>query len=1105
MLTHVTEAQAQLVVIGASAGGVEALSTLVSTLPAGFPAPIVIAQHLDPSRTSHLEEILARRTNLPVKTVLEKEKLRTAVIYVVPSDRHVDIADHTVSVHPQVGHVRPSPSIDRLMGTAAEAYGEQLIAVVLTGLGSDGADGARRVKGMGGTVVIQNPQTATHPEMPLSLAPTTVDIVAELEAIGPLLHELLAGTYAPARPDDGRRLRSVLDQVRARSGIDFSTYKEPTIRRRLQRRMLDTGNNNLEDYLRHLRRHPEEYARLANSFLIKVTDFFRDPDLFAYLREQLLPGLIDEARTRGNELRLWSAGCATGEEAYSLAILVSELLGSQLDQCNVRIFATDLDTDAVAFARRGIYPASALKNLPRDLRERYLTRGNGAFEVRKEARSLVIFGQHDLGQRAPFPRIDLVLCRNVLIYFTPELQRRALQLFAFALREGGSLVLGKAESTSPLPEHFTLVNQRLKIFRRQGERVLIPPMRMRDPVLALSGDPTSRTALSTARAEQTHMRSRPPGSQTTAERAEQILLELPVGVVVVDRKYDIQAINVLARRLLGIHTPAIGEDLVHLAYRSLGGPLRDAVDTAIVGEGHHTVHEVSSLPDDPGERRFFELVSFVHGVSTDAPDRDEAIVLLIADVTSRERERTERAAALAEAEARADHVQELLDDSARTVRQLLQANQELATSNARMHSANEELLMGGEEAQAAMEEVETLNEEQQATNEELETLNEELQATVEELNTTNEDLQARTLELHEQAAEREGLLAALAQERQRLEAILSSMADAVLVVDKAAAPVLTNAAFTRQFGDSLPALQDVSGRKLSTRANPVRRAARGETFTQDFTIVGPDEQRRWFEASGMSIQSSRGIQGGVLVIRDVTDRSVRQLQDQFVTLASHELRMPLTALRGSLEMLLRSLPLDGGDSRVGRYASISLEQSRLLTDLVQDLSDVVRVQSGQLAIERQSVDLVEVVQAAVELARPMAEGLEIRVEAPESLPIEGDRRRLQQVLLNLLSNAVQYGSTPAGIVVRLESDDQEAVLEVIDSGPGIPAEDHQRIFDRFYRSTQTSAPGLGVGLYVVRAIVAGHGGTVHVESNDGHGAAFVVRLPCRVDVVAPTA
>src|SRR5438045_3648682 len=299
-----------------------------------------------------------------------------------------------------------------------------------------------------------------------------------MDAIGPLLKDLLTGTYTSVEPDDDRRLRALLEQVRVRSGIDFSSYKEPTIRRRLQRRMLDTNSRAVEDYVRYVRRHPEEYERLANSFLIKVTDFFRDADLFNYLREQVLPGIIEEARTRGNEIRLWSAGCATGEEAYSLAILTTELLGDARDQFTVRIFATDLDGDAVAFARRGVYPPSALKNVSPEQRDRYFVGVDSAWEIRKQLRGMVIFGQHDLGQRAPFPRIDLVLCRNVLIYFTPELQRRSLQLFAFALREGGFLVLGKAETSSPLPEHFTLVHPRLKVFRRHGERVLIPPSRI---------------------------------------------------------------------------------------------------------------------------------------------------------------------------------------------------------------------------------------------------------------------------------------------------------------------------------------------------------------------------------------------------------------------------------------------------------------------------------------------------------------------------------------------------------------------------------------------------------------------------------------------------
>jgi two-component system, chemotaxis family, CheB/CheR fusion protein len=1094
------QAPRQLVVIGASAGGIDALSTLVSTLSSSFPAPIILAQHLDPSRSSHLEEILARRSTLPVRTVQDRQGLENGIVYVVQADRHVEITDHMVHVHADPGRARPAPSIDLLLASAAETFGEQLVAVILTGLGSDGADGARRVKERGGTVVIQNPQTATHPEMPLSLAPTTIDIVAELEAIGPLLNDLLAGTYAPVEPDDDRRLRALLEQVRARSGIDFSSYKEPTIRRRLQRRMLDTNSQTLEDYVRYLRRHPGEYDRLANSFLIKVTDFFRDADLFTHLREQILPTLIEEARSRGNELRLWSAGCATGEEAYSLAILASEMLGAELERFSVRIFATDLDGEAVAFARRGVYPSSALKNVPAELRDRYLSRLDSAWEVRKHVRGMVVFGQHDLGQRAPFPRIDLVLCRNVLIYFTPELQRRALQLFAFALREGGYLVLGKAESTSPLAEHFTLVQPRLKVFRRQGERVLIPPSRIRDAAPAAGAAPPSgRPVLAGMERELARVHARHMGVPSAGERAEQVLLELPLGVVVVDGHYDIQLINAAARRLLGIHSPATGEDVIHQAHRELRDLLRQAVDAALNGDEWHTIHELTSLPDAPGEQRYFELSSFVargHGERVAVAD---LIVVLIADVTERERPAREQRAALAEAESAAARSRRLLDESTRSVRDLLQANQELAIDNAALRSTNEELLVGNEEAQAAMEEIETLNEEQQATNEELETLNEELQATVEELNATNEDLQARTVELQEQSAAQERLTGTLGGERQRLAAVLAGMSDAVVMVDTEGEPVLTNRAFGELFGGALPALDDASGQPLAPRAHPARRAARGETFTQAYTSRRQDGTRRWFEASGRPVRID-GLTGGVVVIRELSDPGLGRLLEQLVALAGHELRAPLAGLRGSLQELRRALD-DGADARLRRPLEVAFDQTQVLAELAQDLADVARLQTGQLPVVREPLDLGELVRGAVELARPMDAEFDIRLEVPaEPLPVSGDRRRLRQLVLSLVAGAGQRGAalprpTPRsawaatgrpGVDVRLRREDAFAVLAVADEGPAVAAE-HGR--------PAAAGPAAGVGLDLARAIVSAHDGTIDLLVTDRPGTTVEVRLP----------
>ncbi|MEJ7816401.1 MAG: chemotaxis protein CheB [Rubrobacter sp.] len=343
-----------LVVVGSSAGGIGALSGLVSSLPEDFDAPIVVAQHLDPNRESHLQEILARRSPLPVKTVSEHEPLRAGVVFVVPANRHVNITDSEIDLSSEPSSGQPIPSINFLMETAAGVFGENLIAIVLSGTGTDGTEGARTVSQAGGTVIIQDPETAEFGEMPRSLAPSTVDIVSFLEEIGPVLKNLISGIAVPeeSSEDEGRDLEHFLEELHRSRGVDFRSYKRPTILRRLGRRMAATDCGSLDEYSKYLEEHPEEYRQLVNAFLIKVTEFFRDPDLFDHLREEVLPGLVEEARQEENQLRIWSAGCATGEEAYSLAILVSEVLGREAGFFDARIFATDIDEDAVKFARR---------------------------------------------------------------------------------------------------------------------------------------------------------------------------------------------------------------------------------------------------------------------------------------------------------------------------------------------------------------------------------------------------------------------------------------------------------------------------------------------------------------------------------------------------------------------------------------------------------------------------------------------------------------------------------------------------------------------------------------------------------------------------------
>ena len=796
-------------------------------------------------------------------------------------------------------------------------------------------------------------------------------------------------------------------------------------------------------------------------------------------------------------MRIWSAGCATGEEAYSIAILVAELLGGKTD-LNVRIFATDVDAEAVAFARRGIYPASAVADVPPALVERYFNQLDGAYEIKKAVRSMLIFGQHDLGQRAPFPRVDLTLCRNVLIYFTTELQRRALQLFAFSLRDGGYLVLGKSETVTPLAEFFFLEQSRLKVYRRMGERVLIPPARIRDaaPLGPPRSPPAHRWAAvpepTTTRLQREMQRARGVG-----ERAEGLLQRLPIGVVVLDRRFDIISINNVARRLLGIHASAIGEDFIHLVQNVPLMPLRNALEAAFRRDNRSGVFQLDTSEPATGEKLCLEISC--HPEHFDAQGANiDAVTVLVRDISESVRQHRDLEQNLDQQRSEVASLAAQLRLLTEANRQLLEANQELTTANADLRSANEELLVSTEEAQAAGEEIETLNEELQATNEELETLNEELQATVEELNTTNDDLEARSVELQDLAVSMEEHARRAEAERARLAAILSSIGDAVLVVDRQGNPVQTNAAYQTMFGTGELAVLNEQGAPIASANTPQQRAARGESFNMEFTLAGSDGGFRYFEANGQGVRNSEGeIQWGVLIIRDITDRSLRRLQDQFLALASHELRTPLTTLQGYLDLMNKALSSQDADPRLMRYISVARRATRDLGGLINDLMDVTRLQSGKLTLTLRPLDLQELVRETVATVEPLLQGPPIRVEtSPTPLPVQGDDLRLRQVVLNLLTNAVTYAPDSDGVDVRLRRVDQQAELQIQDYGAGIPANALPHLFSRYYQVSQPNhSEGLGLGLYIVNQLVAAHGGTISVQSEEGKGTTFTICLP----------
>jgi len=496
------------------------------------------------------------------------------------------------------------------------------------------------------------------------------------------------------------------------------------------------------EYSEYLRAHPEEVGELVKSFLINVTQFFRDPDAFAYLKSEILPKLVAQARERDRVLRFWAAGCASGEEPYSLAMLLTDLLGMELPEWSVKIFATDLDEAAISFARRGLYSENFLKGVPAEYRDSFFERADHGYRISKTLRQMVIFGQQDLSRSAPFPRIDLVLCRNVLIYFTPELQEYVLNQFAFSLSPGGYLFLGKAETVRPTQSYYELINKHWKVYR--CTRSALPAARRQSigdlSVRRLEERSANRPNRSVGKPIVEQEPSAPSLEIGHLRRLNELLLRfLPVGVVVIDRSYHMLTANATARRILGLREIGNEQDFLHAVRGIPYTGVRASIDTTFRERNALTLPEVELDGSVGGNGRFVTISIALMQMEAGAP---ELAAISVVDVT-------EQVQARRQLEAVQMEQAQLMNELSSANKRLNDVNKELLDANEELQVANEELVLTHEELQATIEEFETTNEELQATNEELETNNEELQATNEELETTNDELRGRTAELQE--------------------------------------------------------------------------------------------------------------------------------------------------------------------------------------------------------------------------------------------------------------------------------------------------------------------------------------------------------------------
>lgn len=754
--------------IGASAGGLEALRVLVRQLPAGLGVCYAIAQHLSPSRRSMLVELLARETPFKVIEIADGMSPVADAIYVTPPTCHVRFVAGQFKLEPVTQPGIPKPSVDKFFASLAAEFEEHAVGVVLSGTGSDGACGMRAIHSAGGCTVAQDPTQAKYDGMPrAAIESGCVDFILNVDEIGPRLTRLLG--QAPVTEDslsDTQRVVPVIDTivqtVKRRVGFDLSLYKPRSLQRRIRRRMLATESRSLEVYAELLQTSPDEPERVVREMFISVTQFFRDPEAFGML--DLALGARIEAKPEGEELRIWVPGCATGEEAYSLTMLIAEKFERLQRWPNVRMFATDLDTSALAKARRGIFPSSALEEVPEALAQKYLVQEGDSVRIVKRLRDMVIFSEHNILHDPSFLRIDLISCRNLLIYLQPEVQHRVLNNFAYALRPQCLLFLGKAEALQGNSELFTAIDRASHLYRTTG-RV--------DTQRAVS----ARHALSAYKQvpRGTDNKSWDLGTWLTNAHADGTL---PPFVLVDD---DGQLVHVF-----GDVTPFLilgkGQATLDIFLLAIE-PIRLEIRSTLLHAQRQTHQRVSQdviLQD--GTLRLQLLAMRREEVG--APP----LTLLIFE---------SRPTAVRATDALASDVQDGLARLA-LEDQLVATRDHLNTVISELESANEEL-------QSLNEEMQSANEELQSANEELETANEELQSTNEELITVNEELESRTAELTARNTD--------------LHNVKNSLLDPVIVVDEHRRVTLFNPHACRVFAIdaasigallfSLPCLIDV--------------------------------------------------------------------------------------------------------------------------------------------------------------------------------------------------------------------------------------------------------------------------------------------------------
>lgn len=1202
--------------IGASAGGLQALLRFFEGMPADNGMAFVVILHLSPEHESNVAEILQRISSMPVVQVQQPTPIEPGHVYVIPPTHDLEMANGhlQLSSHARVRGVHLA--IDLFFRTLAEVHKERAIAVVLSGTGNDGAAGLARVKEEGGVTLVQDPQDAEYDGMPkAAMATGMVDFVLPAADMPQRLQQLWANacriklpkssgslmhTMAPSTEDTARlaeeALRDIMSVLRTHSRNDFRQYKRATVLRRIERRLQVNGLPDLPAYRDFLRTHPEELKPLLQDMLISVTNFFRDPGAFEALERDVLPGLLQH-RPADEAVRVWVAGCATGEEAYSVAMLLREQM--ELHQCasDLQVFATDIDERAISHARNALYPASITTDVSPARLKKFFTPEKDHFRVLKHLREKVLFANHNVLRDPPFSRIDLICCRNLLIYLDKAAQARVLGTFRFSLRTEGILFLGSSESVEAAPKLFTVLDKRNRFFKPNPNghsirHLLLAKDQPRDHLVYSQRGPDRRA----------------PKPASFAELHHKLIDQIALPSVLIDGQHNILHLSENVGKFLLPGSGAPSVNLLDNTQAELRTELRTALyQAAQTGKPVRT----HAVPVRRGDSKILVEMN-VHFFGQ--ADAESALALVLfeevpekpADQSSGSADQAhQRVVDRLEAE-----IRQLKENLQKTIEQTEISTEELKSSNEEQQAVNEEL-------RSATEELETSKEELQSINEELTTVNFELKVKVDETGMMNDDLQnliassdiatifvdrslhikrftpqatrifnlidsdinrplmdiTHKLDYGALADDAAGMLKTLhpmerpvsssdgrhylarirpyrttddhidgvvltfvdvtelrkAEERlrigeERLRVAAETTKDyAILTIDEDGNITSWNVGAQRIFGY---APQEIVGKPFLTIFTAEERMAGApEQELRTAREEGRSLDERWhlrkdgttFFCSGVVTRLDGQAGGFAKIARDMTEsrslqvsreellaaeKQANELKDQFLAVMSHELKHPLNLIQVNTELLLshpeiRALPEVARAGETIRSAVVSQ------TKIIDDLLDLSRARTGKLTLRLAPVDLAEMAASIASAARESAsrKSLSLNYESgEEELVALCDRVRTEQVLWNLINNAIKFTPGGGSITVRLGRDGTFATVSVIDTGQGIDPAFLPHIFGMFVQAPEqklyNTNTGLGVGLTLVRDLTVAQGGKVLADSEGiGKGTCFTIWLP----------